>query len=247
MSPIAIIGGSGLYAIEGFERIETLDDSTCWGTSSSPVVRGMVDGVEVLFLARHGIPHSVPPHKVNYRANLQSLYNAGARSIIAVNAVGGINTKMGPEVLVLPDQIIDYTWGREHTFFAEGLDEVVHVDFSYPYSEGLRKRLISAANRLGVGLVDFGVYGCTQGPRLESAAEVSRMERDGVDVVGMTAMPEAGLARELGMEYATLALVVNWAAGRTEALITMDEIYEVLDGGMLNIINVLRETLKPIY
>ncbi|MCL6414760.1 S-methyl-5'-thioinosine phosphorylase [Aestuariirhabdus sp. Z084] len=245
MSITAIIGGSGLYELEGLNnRSEIVSIDTQWGEASATIVYGELNGAEVMFLARHGIPHRIPPHKVNYRANLQALKDAGADRIIAINAVGGIHTEMGPEVLVVPDQIIDYSWGREHTFFAENLTEVVHVDFSQPYSESLRQQLLLAAKRLRLDVVERGVYGCTQGPRLESAAEVDRLERDGVDIIGMTAMPEAALARELEMEYATLALVVNWAAGRTEQPITMDDIHQVIASGMSQVTSLLSETLK---
>ncbi|RRJ84664.1 S-methyl-5'-thioinosine phosphorylase [Aestuariirhabdus litorea] len=240
---VAVIGGSGFYQLEGLEQREERVVTTRWGTPSAPLVKGVLNGVEVIFLARHGIPHRIPPHRVNYRANLQALKDEGADSIIAINAVGGIHPRMGPEALVLPDQIIDYTWGREHTFFADQLEEVVHVDFSYPYSERLRQQLVAAADACSVELQVGGVYGCTQGPRLESAAEVNRLERDGVDIIGMTAMPEAALARELDLEYATLALVVNWAAGRSEALITMEEIHRVINTGMINVLSLVREAL----
>ncbi|WP_426417852.1 S-methyl-5'-thioinosine phosphorylase [Aestuariirhabdus sp. LZHN29] len=243
MSVTAIIGGSGLYALEGLEERNVIEVDTVWGAPSAPLVTGVLEGSRVIFLARHGNPHRIPPHRVNYRANLQALKDAGASRIIAINAVGGIHPQMGPEALVVADQIIDYSWGREHTFHADNLDEVVHVDFSYPYSEPLRQQLIAAASRCSLPLLDHGVYGCTQGPRLESAAEVNRLERDGVDIIGMTAMPEAGLARELELDYATLALVVNWAAGRTEELITMEEIHRVIDSGMSSVLAIVKQVL----
>ncbi|MFZ3184608.1 MAG: methylthioadenosine phosphorylase [Pseudomonadales bacterium RIFCSPLOWO2_12_59_9] len=232
MTVYAIIGGTGLTQLEGLHIEAELQIDTPYGAPSAPVLRGSYAGREVLFLARHGHPHRIPPHQVNYRANLWALKQAGAEAIIAVNAVGGIHAQMPAGHFCVPDQIIDYSYGREHTYFAGELEHVTHVDFSYPYDEPLRAKLLAALQAQGCSFSDFGVYGCTQGPRLETAAEIVRMQRDGCDIVGMTGMPEALLARELELPYGCLALVVNPAAGKSDELITMTEIERVLAQGM---------------
>lgn len=248
MTVYAIIGGTGLTQLEGLQIEVALPLETPYGSPSAAVIRGHYAGREVLFLARHGHPHRVPPHQVNYRANLWALKQAGAEAIIAVNAVGGIHDGMPAGHFCVPDQIIDYTYGREHTFFqVDGQDElehVTHVDFSYPYDATLRGKLLSALATQGCGFSDFGVYGCTQGPRLETAAEIVRMQRDGCDIVGMTGMPEALLARELELPYACLALVVNPAAGKSSELITMADIERVLAQGMDQVKATLAQVLS---
>ena len=174
---------------------------------------GTIAGQRVAFLARHGEGHSVPPHLVNYRANLRRLADLGAQRILAINAVGGITERFGPRVVAVPDQIIDYTWGRISTICEEAGTPVLHVDFGEPYTQSLRQAVLRAAGKSAIAIVDGGCYGATQGPRLESRADVARLRRDGCDLVGMTGMPEAGLAREMGLDYACIALVANWAAG----------------------------------
>ena len=242
MSLIAIVGGTGLTELDGLELTESRTVDTPYGTPSAPLEFGRFGQKQVVFLARHGKGHTVPPHQVNYRANIQALKQVGVREIIAVNAVGGINPQMGAESLVVPDQIIDYTWGREFTFADRG--NVLHVDFSYPYSDHLRKGLIGAAETLGVKIHDGGVYGATQGPRLETAAEVNKLERDGCDIVGMTGMPEASLAREAELDYACLSLVVNMAAGRSDGIITMEDIERAINNGMGNVRAILAQWLS---
>ncbi len=180
---------------------------------------------------------------MNYRANLWALREAGAQAVIAVNAVGGIHSAMGTGHFCVPHQLIDYTAGRAHTFYEGELEHVTHVDFSHPYDAALRGRLSAALLAEGCAASSHGVYGCTQGPRLETAAEIARMERDGCDIVGMTGMPEAVLARELALPYACLALVVNPAAGKSTALITMAEIERALDEGMGKVKAVLARVL----
>lgn len=236
---LAIIGGTGLTELEGLKIVSQQEVDTRWGKPSAPLVVGEVAGKQIMFLARHGNPHCIPPHKVNYRANIQALKDTGITDIIAVNAVGGIHPAMGPAHIVIPDQLIDYTYGRDHTFFESDLDHVTHIDFTFPYAKSLRDRLIGAAMRVAQPFSNFGVYGCTQGPRLETSAEVSRMERDGCDIVGMTGMPEAGLAAELELNYACLGLVVNWAAGKTDHIITMQEIEEAIAQGMSQTLAIL--------
>ena len=243
MSVVAIIGGTGLTQLAGLTIRESLTLDTPWGQPSAEVLRGEFAGREVLFLARHGHPHRIPPHQVNYRANLFALKEAGAEAIVAVNAVGGIHAAMGTGHLCVPHQLIDYTWGRGSTFFEGELDCVTHIDFSHPYDEELRQRLIAALRAEGCEFSGRGVYACSQGPRLETVAEIVRMERDGCDIVGMTGMPEAALARELELPYACLALVVNPAAGKSTGIITMAEIEQALAEGMDTVKAVLRGVL----
>lgn len=232
MTVYAIIGGTGLTQLEGLTIRQSLAVNTPFGAPSGDIQLGEYAGREVMFLARHGHPHRFPPHKVNYRANIWALKHAGAEAILAVNAVGGIHPDMGTGHFCVPHDLVDYTSGREHTYFADDLEHVTHIDFSFPYSAPLRARLIAALAAEGCAHSDFGVYACTQGPRLESVAEIARLERDGCDIVGMTGMPEAALARELELEYACLALVVNPAAGKSAALITMAEIEQALHDGI---------------
>jgi 5'-methylthioinosine phosphorylase len=210
---LAIIGGTGVYKLAALQDEQVLEGGTIYGEPSGPVRIGTLAGRTVAFLARHGEGHSVPPHRINYRANLQRLKDVGATRVLAINAVGGISARMGPRVVAVPDQIVDYTWGRISTICEEPGTPVVHVDFGEPYTESLRQALLAAGRRASVPLVDGGCLGVTQGPRLESKAEVARLRRDGCELVGMTTMPEAALARELGLEYGGLAVVANWAAG----------------------------------
>ena len=225
---LAVIGGTGLYKLAELQDVETLEPDTRFGRASGPIRVGTLAGHRVAFLARHGEGHSVPPHKVNYRANLAALQAIGARRVLALNTVGGITERFGPRVLACPDQIIDYTWGRIATVCEEG-GEVLHVDMGEPYTPALRTAVLRAARVAGVAMVDGGCYGATQGPRLETRAEIARMRRDGCDLVGMTGMPEAGLARELSLEYACLAIVANWAAGAGPQVDEVITLQDVLD------------------
>lgn len=236
---IAIIGGTGLTAIQRMiiDAEETV--LTPYGATSSPLTHGTLAGQPLVFLARHGAQHTIPPHKINYRANLWALHQIGVQWVIAVSSVGGISAAMRPGHLVFPDQVIDYTWGRTSSFFEENAEPVTHIDFSQPYCPVLRKTLIAAAQELGVDAAPTGTYAATQGPRLESAAEITRLERDGCNIVGMTGMPEAALARELGLHYATCAVVANWAAGKANAPITLEEI----ERGMTNSLSDVRKLL----
>ena len=243
---LAVIGGSGLYNMPGHEDTEERIISTPFGEPSAPVVIGNLEGMRVAFLARHGIGHHLNPSEVNYRANIWVLKEAGVKNVIAVNAVGGIHADMGPGCLVIPDQIIDYTWSRTNTFFEDSLSTVVHVDFTEPYCEVVRQHLIKGARKADLALIDQATYGATQGPRLETAAEVDRLERDGCDIVGMTGMPEAVLARELDLCYASVSLVVNRAAGRGTGAITMEEIEQNLNSGMQQVRRLLEYTIPLI-
>lgn len=234
MAPtIAIIGGTGLTSLDTLRIIHRETVSTPYGEPSSPVIHGELGGRAVAFLARHGPHHTLPPHKVNYRANLWALRQTGVKQVIAVAAVGGIRDDMEPGVLAFPDQLIDYTWGRHCTFFEDNLTQVTHIDFTDPYCRELREWLIQAARALNLNARESCTYAAVQGPRLETAAEIRRMERDGCDIVGMTGMPEAALARELGLRYATCAVVANRAAGKVPGtMITMAEIERNLIEGM---------------
>jgi 5'-deoxy-5'-methylthioadenosine phosphorylase len=238
---IGIIGGSGLDALQGLTIEGRETPATPYGEPSGALVRGRYAGASVVFLARHGEEHSIAPHRVNYRANLWALQAAGVRRVVAVNAVGGIGRELAPGTLAVPEQIIDYTYGRAHTFFDAG-EPVTHADFTHPYTESLRRELVAAAVRAGVAVRDGGTYGATQGPRLESAAEIDRLERDGCDIVGMTGMPEAALARELALEYACLAVVVNRAAGRGSTAIG-EQLETYLGQGMARACAVLEALL----
>jgi len=242
---LAVVGGTGLYHFAGLEEIERHQVDTPYGKPSADVVVGSLAGKRVAFLARHGEGHSVAPHRINYQANVWALHRVGARRIVGVNAVGGIRQDMGPRVLVVPDQIIDYTSGRLTSFCdAEGA-EVKHIDFSEPYSAMLRSAVLAAARTAGVPVVDGGCYGATQGPRLETRAEIARMRHDGCDLVGMTGMPEAALARELECDYACLALVANWAAGcGDEAEISLPEIFANLAAATAEVPKIIEAVLR---
>lgn len=241
---IGIIGGTGLSQLEGFNILERKRCDTPFGEPSSELNFGDFNGQKMAFLTRHGNPHKIPPHMINYRANLSAFKQEGVTQVIAVNAVGGIHSDLGPTTIAIPDQIIDYTHGRESTIYdGRYIDTVDHIDFSFPYTESLRQELIQAVHAVGLGCLKSSTYGATQGPRLETAAEIKRMQQDGCDMVGMTGMPEAGLARELGLEYACLALSVNWAAGLTNQIITMKEIEESVLLGMDKVHLILRKFL----
>jgi 5'-methylthioinosine phosphorylase len=241
---LGVIGGTGVYRIAGLEAVESHLPETRYGFPSGPVRVGTIDGKRVAFLARHGEDHGVPPHRINYRANLAALHKVGATRVLALNTVGGITERFGPRVLACPDQLIDYTWGRISTLCEEPGTDVLHVDFGDPYTRGLRAQLLAAAQRAGVAVVDGGCYGATQGPRLETRAEIARMRRDGCDLVGMTGMPEAGLAREMGLQYACLGIVANWAAGcGDDAEITMAEVLANVETASSGIPPLLRSLL----
>jgi 5'-methylthioinosine phosphorylase len=242
---LAIIGGSGLYTLgDDFHLQEQQSRQTPYGDTSADLLLGRWQEVEIAFLPRHGTEHAVPPHAVNYRANLWALSQAGVDGIISVNAVGGISADMAPGTLSLPRQLIDYSSGREHSFCDGSDGKVRHVDFSQPYNPDLQEALLRAAQQLNLQLLHCGTYGCTNGPRFETAAEIERMRRDGCSIVGMTGMPEAALARELDIDYACLAVVVNWAAGIGDDDISMDEIMAVLQRGVEQIRPLLLATAR---
>lgn len=244
MSKIAIIGGTGLTSIKGFEITGREIVQTPFGEPSGPLVQGNLAGNNIYFLPRHGAGHTIPPHKINYRANIWALKEAGIEYVIAVNAVGGIRDDMQPGTLIIPDQIIDYTVARTNTFFEEGLKQVVHIDFTEPFCEELRKSIIHVAEQNSISIINEGTYAATQGPRLETAAEVNRLERDGCDLIGMTCMPEAALAREKELCYASISVVANLAAGRGTEDLTMEVIEKNLNTGMERV-RLLLEAVIP--
>lgn len=246
MNKLAVIGGTGIIKME---RLVITDDITCdtpYGKPSSRLFMGTYAGREIIFLPRHGDPPVIPPHKINYRANLRALKDNGVNTVVGINSVGGITPGMLPGRLVVPDQIIDYTWGRNHTFFDEGLTHLVHIEFTHPYDDTLRNLIIASASAAGVEVLPHGTYGATQGPRLESTAEISRLERDGCDIVGMTGMPECALAREQEMAYASISLVVNRAAGKGDEEITMNLIQKNMDMAVNDLMRLFDELIPRI-
>lgn len=251
---LAIIGGSLFSHIHGLEHVNKKHIKTPYGEPSACPVCGNVGDLEVVFINRHGVDHNLAPHQINYRANMFALKMLDVTHVIAVAAVGGITQNMPPLKCVVPDQIIDYSYGRKHTFNDASEDGVKHIDFSYPYDEDVRQRLIKAADESGVECETRATYGATQGPRLETIAEIKRMKQDGCDIVGMTGMPEAALARELEINYANLSLVVNWAAGvekmveddSRHQIISMDEIKQLITEGNSIVERVVSMTMATI-
>lgn len=237
---IGIIGGTGFsnpaFLDDFLEQLTLRQVATPFSAEKVSLFVGRRHDKDVAFLPRHGQGHTLPPHRINYRANIWALQHIDVQTVIGVNAVGGIHVNIGPGKLAVPEQIIDYSWGREHTFFDEE-GAVSHIDFTSPYDENLRQLLIASASDLP--LWPCGVYACAQGPRLETAAEVLRLRRDGCDMVGMTGMPEAALARELGLAYACIAVSVNWAAGLSDEIITMESIGKVLHTGIDSVMQIL--------
>jgi len=223
---LALIGGTGLTELDHDAAKLTID--TPYGAPSAPIRVVKTGEVRLLFLPRHGSPHCLPPHCVNYRANMWALREAGAERVLAVSAVGGIREPYVPGALAAPDQLIDYTWGRAHTYCDSADVPLIHVDFTWPYEGPLRRMLLRAAEDASVGLIDGGCIGVFQGPRLETAAEIGKALSDGCDMAGMTSLPEAGLARELGLDYAGIGVVSNWGAGLGGASITEDDIQATL-------------------
>ena len=241
---LAIIGGSGLTQLVNLDVSHQRIARTPYGEPSGALTFGRIGAQDVVFIARHGYGHTIPPHLVNYRANIYALTRvAAATRIVSVASVGGIRPDLAPGTLLVPDQIIDYTWGRQMSFHDSCERSVVHIDFTHPYDETLRRQLLAAAVGAGVAVSEGGVYAASQGPRLETAAEIDRFERDGAAVVGMTGMPEAALAREAGCAYATLAVVANWAAGRGDSklAIRFDGIEAVLREAMTRVRKVIEQ------
>jgi 5'-methylthioinosine phosphorylase len=244
---LGIIGGSGLTQLETLEITHRQVVRTPYGEPSGALVFGHINHKEMVFIARHGHQHTIPPHMVNYRANMWALHEQGARDVISIATVGGIHSSLVPGALVVPDQLIDYTWGRKSTYADEVSDKPVnHIDFTEPYSANLRALCMKALSDVGEEFVDGGVYATTQGPRLETAAEINRLERDGATIVGMTAMPEAALAREIGIGYAAICVVANHAAGRASSLhgIRYQDVDAVLADAMVRVRKVLSQLVS---
>ncbi|MEE8514273.1 MAG: S-methyl-5'-thioinosine phosphorylase [Gammaproteobacteria bacterium] len=246
MTELAIISGTGLMPLDHLQITHREGQQTPFGEPSAELIFGLYCDREIVFLTRHGDPPTIPPHRVNYRANIWALKESGVSKIISINSVGGITATMHPGRLVFPNQIIDYTHSRAHTFFEDNPKEVTHIDFSDPYCEELRAVLVAAAKEAALAPAESATYGATQGPRLETAGEIDRMENDGCDVVGMTGMPEAALARELGLCYAACAVVVNRAAGRSNGPITMQAIEANLTASLENVHLLLAHTIPLI-
>jgi 5'-deoxy-5'-methylthioadenosine phosphorylase len=244
MTKLAIIGGTGLSEFPGLKITKQLRFSSKFGKPSSDLYFASYQNKEIIFLARHGEKHSIAPHKINYRANIDVLKQAGVTDIIAVNAVGGIDKNCSPDEIVIPDQIIDYTHSRINTFLEDDGDRVTHIDFSFPYDKNLCQKMFTALQETHINYVKTGTYGATQGPRLETGAEIKRLKQDGCDIVGMTGMPEAALARELDINYASCCVVVNWSSGITNEVITMADIEKSLDIGMANVKKMLIHVLE---
>ena len=245
MKKIAIIGGTALKDLFATAAdVETLTFHSDFGAPSANLAVSSVCGVQVVFLPRHGARGDIAPHLINYRANIAVLKQLEVEGIFAVNSVGGLTGSMSPGTLAVPDQIIDYSFGRESSFFDGRSGALKHVDFTQPYSGKLRTALLKGAENAGIRCVDHGVYACTQGPRLETAAEIQRCIRDGCDLVGMTGMPEAVLARELEIDYASLCLVVNWGAGLTEEPISMQAIVETARAGAVRLQSTLMAAVE---
>lgn len=237
----AIVGGSGLAKLTALQNTRRQVLRTPYGEPSGALTFGEFAGAEVVFLARHGYGHTLAPHEINYRANIWALKELKVEGVIAVATVGGIRADLAPGTLVLPHQIIDYTHSRKATFFEGSEMPVIHVDFTQPYTRVLRERLITAAAACNEKVFDGAVYACTQGPRLETAAEIERIAREGGDVVGMTGMPEAILAREASLDYAALAVVINHAAGRGDSVqaIKLEELGEVMQATVGRAVRIL--------
>ncbi|MEW6162256.1 MAG: S-methyl-5'-thioadenosine phosphorylase [Nitrospirota bacterium] len=244
MPKIGVIGGSGLYDIPGLTITEYKKITTPFGDPSDIYRVGELSGVEVVFLPRHGSPHHIPPHKINYRANIWGFKELGVERIISIGAVGGIGPEMKPGMITVPDQVVDMTKGRESTFY-DG-DEVVHIDFTEPYCPELRESIFRAGEKLGVELRKSGTYICMNGPRLETKAEIKIFLNMGINIVGLTAMPEASLAREAELCFAGIAVVTNYAAGITEKRLTTTEVMEMMGGTTGKVVNLLKEAFKLI-
>ncbi|WP_086931526.1 S-methyl-5'-thioinosine phosphorylase [Agarilytica rhodophyticola] len=243
MKTIGIIGGSGFYNYPELGETNVISVDTAYGKVNA-IAEASLNGNKILFLPRHGEGHKTPPHKVNYRANIEALHQLGATHVLAFNVVGGIGEKCAPGTMVVPDQIIDYTYGREHTFFDGFENELAHIDFGEPFSEEIRQALIKTLSGSEFEYLNQGTYGCTQGPRLESAAEIRKLRNDGCDLVGMTLMPEAALAREKGLQYASLCFVANWGAGMENEKVLIDNILALLNSFVPKIREIILKTTR---
>ncbi|TFH12517.1 MAG: S-methyl-5'-thioinosine phosphorylase [Nitrosomonadales bacterium] len=242
----AIIGGSGMAQLSCLEISHRKIIRTPYGEPSGPLTFGSINKYEIVFLARHGYGNTIPPHAVNYRANLWALNSLNLTRIVSVASVGGIRSDLAPGKIVIPDQIIDHTYGRKFTYFEDAEKPVTHIDFTEPYCAITRGYILKAAKIGNEEIIDGGVYAAMQGPRLETAAEINKLEREGADMVGMTGMPEAALAKELGLRYATIAVVANYAAGRgTNAhAIRLEDVHAVLDNSMVGVRKIIERVVE---
>lgn len=244
---VAVIGGSGFHRWEQFEQTDVVRVATPYAAEPVVVYTGSLASRELMFVPRHGPDHTIPPHRINFRANMWALNELGTNAVIAIATVGGISAAASPGELMIPDQVLDYTHGRAHTYFDGEDGGVGHADMTEPYCEAVRARLLEAAARSGVGVIDRGTYAATQGPRFETAAEIRRLERDGADVVGMTGMPEAALARELQLAYAAVAVVVNPAAGTCAGGISTEEVRQWQATGRSRVESLLASAVPMIH
>ncbi len=243
---LAIIGGTGMAQLSCLEISHRKIVRTPYGEPSGPLTFGKINKHEIVFLARHGYGHTIPPHAVNYRANLWALHSLNPTRVISVASVGGIRADLTPGKTAIPDQIIDHTYGRKFTYFEDTDKPITHIDFTEPYCDKTRGRILEAAKLENEKIIDGGVYAATQGPRLETAAEINKLEREGADMVGMTGMPESALAKELGLRYATIAVVANYAAGRgtnTHA-IRLEDVHAVLERAMVGVRRILERVVE---
>jgi purine nucleoside phosphorylase len=236
---VAIICGSDLRQYSGLSFDQAIEINSRYGETSSTVLKASGVDFPLYFLARHGFETSIPPHRINYRANIDVLKQLGVEQIVAVNTVGGLVEAMAPGTWVCPDQIIDYTFGREMTFFDGIANPMQHIDFSFPFANSLRESLLQFAAQEGFALVNYGTYGVTQGPRLETAAEIKRLQNDGCHLVGMTMMPESVLAREMNIGYSSLCFVANWGAGMEQQPLNIDAIYALVKEGFTDVVKFL--------
>jgi 5'-methylthioadenosine phosphorylase len=241
----AIIGGSGLANLSALQNTRRRVMRSPYGEPSGALTFGDFGGRPTVFLARHGYGHTIAPHEINYRANIWVLKQLAVQGVFSVATVGGVRDDLGPGTLVVPDQIIDYTHSRKSTFFEGAEARVTHIDFTQPYSARLRTLLLDSARAIVEPIVDGGTYACTQGPRLETTAEIERIARDGGDLVGMTGMPEAALAREAGLDYAVLGVVVNHAAGRGESRheIKLEDLERVMKETVTRAVRILEQAV----
>lgn len=233
MQRLGLIGGTGLDRWGSVAKSHSI--SSVYGQPSAQPTEFRIGNLQLFFLPRHGKQHQIPPHAVNYQANIDTFRQLEVEGIIAVNAVGGISSPHQPGTLMVPDQLIDYTWGRAHTFSMTGADDLLHAEFASPFSGPLRAKLLDAAHAAQLDVLDGACLGVTQGPRLETAAEIRRLKQDGCDLVGMTSMPEAALAREVGLDYASLCISANRAAGLGQEPVSMEAIETTLADAMLKV------------
>ncbi|MBX9675301.1 MAG: S-methyl-5'-thioinosine phosphorylase [Methylotenera sp.] len=246
---LGIIGGTGLTQLDNLSITRRQIARTPYGDASQPLIFGEIAGIQVVFLARHGGGHTIPPHAVNYRANIWALHSVGVTHLLAIATVGGISNDLRAGDIVLPNQILDYTHGRKNTYH-DGIElPVKHIDFTEPYSDSLRQLCKQAAKNIHQDLHNGGVYACVQGPRLETAAEINRLERDGATLVGMTGMPEAALARELGLQYAAICPIANQAAGRGDSAngIQYEDVMATLEQTMVKVRALIEETVRVYH